>query len=171
MLNGGGLTIKTTLDLRYQRAADKSVAAHVYPTDHAIGGLAIVEPGTGYVRALAQSRPMGSNKKKGETYLNYVVPQRYGDSHGFQAGLDVQGIRAGRGAREGMPADHRIQLAAHDAHPRELSKTCGGYYPSSQVWDVSNSTVGRPVEPLQRHPQSVNTFYAQLEQITGLCKP
>ena len=46
----------------------------------------MVEPGTGNVRALAQSRPMGRDKKLGQTYLNYVVPQRYGDSAGFQAG-------------------------------------------------------------------------------------
>ena len=36
--------------------------------------LAMVEPGTGKVKALAQSRPMGRDKKPGETYLNYVVP-------------------------------------------------------------------------------------------------
>ena len=32
------------IDLRDQDAADKSVAAHVYPTDQAIGALAMVEP-------------------------------------------------------------------------------------------------------------------------------
>ena len=47
LLQSGGLTIKTTLDLDYQKAADTAVAAHVDPTDQAIGGLAMVEPGTG----------------------------------------------------------------------------------------------------------------------------
>src|SRR5512145_742666 len=58
LLNSGGLTIKTTLDPRFQRAADSSVREHVYPTDQAIGGLAMVEPRTGHVRAPGQSPPM-----------------------------------------------------------------------------------------------------------------
>ena len=29
---------------------------------------------------------MGKDKAKGQTYLNYLVPPRYGDSNGFQAG-------------------------------------------------------------------------------------
>ena len=86
LIRSGGLTIRTTIDLRYQAAADKAVRAHVYPTDQALGGLAMVEPGTGDVKAIAQSRPMGRDKPKGETYLNYVVPTKYGDSAGFQAG-------------------------------------------------------------------------------------
>ena len=87
LLRTGGLTIRTTLDTADAgRRPTASVSAHVYPTDQAIGGLAMVEPGTGNVRALAQSRPMGATTKPGQTYLNYVVPQRYGDSAGFQAG-------------------------------------------------------------------------------------
>ena len=42
---------------------------------------------TGEVMAIAQSRPVGGNKKKGQTFLNYVVPPEYGDSGGFQAGI------------------------------------------------------------------------------------
>ena len=71
-----------------------SLATHVIacpvevPTafDSAVGGLAMVEPRTGNVKALSQSRPMGRDRAKGETYLNYVVPERFGDSAGFQAG-------------------------------------------------------------------------------------
>ena len=46
----------------------------------------MVVPKTGAVRALSQSRPMGADKAKGQTYLNYVVPPEYGDANGFQAG-------------------------------------------------------------------------------------
>ena len=59
----GGLRITTTVDLRFQRAADNAVRDSVYPTDQAIGGLAMVEPGTGEVKALSQSRPMGDKSK------------------------------------------------------------------------------------------------------------
>ena len=65
LLYTGGLTIHTTIDLRDQRAADTSVRNHVFPTDQAIGALAMVEPGTGDVKAIAQSRPMGRDAKAG----------------------------------------------------------------------------------------------------------
>jgi membrane peptidoglycan carboxypeptidase len=107
LLKSGGLTIHTTIDLRDQDAADKSVADHVYPTDQAIGGLAMVEPRTGDVKALAQSRPMGRDRKKGETYLNYVVPKRYGDSNGFQAGSTFKAFVLASASKKGIPHDSR----------------------------------------------------------------
>ncbi len=85
-LERGGLTIKTNIDLRMQKAANKAVQSTVKPTDSAIAGMAMVEPGTGKVRALAQSRPMGRDKKKGQSFINFLVPRAYGDSGGFPAG-------------------------------------------------------------------------------------
>jgi membrane peptidoglycan carboxypeptidase len=169
---GGGLTIKTTLDMRDQHAADRSVEAHVYPNDHAIGGLAFVEPGTGYVRALAQSKPMGSNKKKGETYLNYVVPEKYGDSRGFQPGSTFKVFVLAAALKDQVPLNTVINSPRTMHIPENSYKTCGGqYYPSSQFWDVSSSTSVGPMDLYSGTRLSVNTFYAQLEQITGLCKP
>ena len=55
LLFNGGLTIKTTVDLRDQRAADAAVARHVHPTDQAIGGLATVS------RARVRSAPWPSH--------------------------------------------------------------------------------------------------------------
>ena len=49
LLLSGGLTIQTTIDLRFQKAADDSVKSHVFPREQAIGGLAMVEPRTGNV--------------------------------------------------------------------------------------------------------------------------
>jgi membrane peptidoglycan carboxypeptidase len=69
LLYRGGLTIRTTIDMRAQRAADRAVRAHVRPKDRAIGALAMVVPGTGRVKALAQSRPMGSEEADGQTFV------------------------------------------------------------------------------------------------------
>src|SRR3712207_8827652 len=52
-----------------------------YTTLFRSGGLAIVEPGTGEVKALAQSRPMGRDKKAGQTYLNYTIPWERSEEH------------------------------------------------------------------------------------------
>ena len=47
----------------------------------------MVEPGTGDVRALAQSRPMGRDKKpRARPTSTTSSRSRYGDSTGFQAG-------------------------------------------------------------------------------------
>ena len=86
LLERGGLTIKSNIDLSMQAAADDAVRSTVKPTDEAIAALAMVEPGTGKVKAISQSRPMGRSKKRGESYINFVVPTAYGQSGGFPAG-------------------------------------------------------------------------------------
>ncbi len=124
---GGGLTIKTTLDPRYQLAADKAVADHVRATDsQAIGALAMVQPGTGEVKAVAQSRPMGTDKAKGETMLNFTVPTEYGGAAGFQPGSTFKAFVLSAAIKQGIPLNTKfpspnpITVNEHDY------TTCGG---------------------------------------------
>ena len=172
LLNTGGLTIKTTVDLRYQRAADKSVSDHVFPTDQAIGGLAMVVPGTGQVRALAQSRPMGGDKKKGQTYLNYVVPKKYGDANGFQAGSTFKAFVLASAISKGVPLSTQIKSPPQLTIPGDRYRDCSGVVRGT-TWNPHNSTgFGIPSFNLYTGTQlSVNTFFAQLEERTGLCAP
>ena len=58
---GGGLTIQTTVDLALPARGRQRRHERRLPARPGRRGLAMVEPGTGYVRALAQSRPMGNN--------------------------------------------------------------------------------------------------------------
>jgi membrane peptidoglycan carboxypeptidase len=171
LLFSGGLTIKTTLDPRFQRAADASVSRHVHPTDEAIGGLAMVVPGTGEVRALSQSRPMGSNKKKGETYLNYVVPKKYGDANGFQAGSTFKAFVLATAISQGIPLTTQINSPQKVSIPENRYRTCNGYLRSTDVWSPQNSTGVGTFDLYTGTQLSVNTFYAQLEERTGLCGP
>ncbi len=166
----GGLTVKTTVDLRYQRAADRSEAAHVRPRDQAIGGLAMVVPGTGQVRALAQSRPMGANAAKGETYLNYVVPRKYGDSNGFAAGSTFKAFVLASAIRKGIPLSTVINSPQTVSIPAGTYKNCAGQ-PVGAQWDPQNSTGSGPFNLYTGTQRSVNTFFAQLEERTGLCAP
>jgi membrane peptidoglycan carboxypeptidase len=171
MLFTGGLTIKTTVDLRFQRAADKAESAHVRPKDQAIGGLAMVKPGSGEVRALAQSRPMGADAKRGQTYLNYVVPRRYGDSNGFQAGSTFKAFVLAAAISQGTPLSSSIVSPQQVSLPNNRFKTCDGYLRSGDVWQPGNSTGSGTFNLYTGTQRSVNTFYAQLELRTGLCKP
>ena len=171
LLEAGGLTIETTIDPRMQRAADRSVQRHVNPTDQAIGGLAMVEPGSGAVRALAQSRPMGRNKAAGQTFLNYVVPRRYGDSNGFPAGSTFKVFVLAAAIKQGVPLSTQIKSPQSvDIEPREL-KTCDGPLASLDTWSPENSTGSGSFDLYTGTQQSVNTFFAQLEARTGLCDP
>jgi membrane peptidoglycan carboxypeptidase len=171
LLNGGGLTIRTTLDPRFQRAADKGVTGHVNPTDQAIGGLAMVVPGTGEVRALAQSRPMGNKRKDGETYLNYVVPEKYGDANGFQAGSTFKVFVLAAAINQGTPLNHYISAPSTVSLPIDSFSDCKGPIQSDDVWSPSNSTGSGTFNLYTGTQHSVNTFFAQLEQQTGLCEP
>ena len=172
LIYSGGLTIRTTVDLRFQDAADQSVRSNVFKGDEAIGALAMVEPRTGEVKAIAQSRPMGAKKRKGETYLNYVVPQQYGDSNGFQAGSTFKVFVLASAIMQGIPLSQDIASPPQVFLNQGDFEVCDGeFYQSSDTWDPSNSTDSGTFDLYTGTRLSVNTFFAQLEQMTGLCEP
>ncbi len=171
-LKNGGLTINTTIDLDMQRAADASVQSHVFPTDQAIGGLAMVEPGTGDVRALAQSRPMGTDKAAGQTSLNYVVPKKYGAANGFQAGSTFKVFVLASAINQGIPLSTTINSPQELHLDDDEFENCDGPYAGDGMgWDVKNSTGEGTFDLYTGTQKSVNTFFAQLETQTGMCEP
>src|SRR5690606_18732606 len=86
-LNRGGLTIRTAIDPKTQRMAERQLSKVVAPEDSVIATMNMIEPGTGLILAMAQSRPvMGDDAEKGETYYNYSAPPELGGAEGFQAG-------------------------------------------------------------------------------------
>jgi membrane peptidoglycan carboxypeptidase len=171
LLNSGGLTIQTTVDLRFQAAADKATSSHVKPTDNAIGALAMVEPGSGNVRAISQSRPMGRAKKKGQTFLNYVVDSKYGDSNGFQAGSTFKLFVLASAIEQGLPTSTKFRSPQTLHIPQNEFQDCDGPYPNFAPWDVNNSTGQGTFDMYKGTQLSVNTYFAQLEKKTGLCEP
>ena len=171
LINGGGLTINTTVDLDYQRAADAAAKASVRPRDQAIGALAMVKPGSGDVMAIAQSRPMGRERKLGETFLNYVVDSKYGDSNGFQAGSTFKVFVLAAALEQGLPTSTRFNAPEQVNIPQNEFMDCDGPYPVSALWSPSNSTSSGNFDMYQGTQLSVNTYFAQLERRTGLCEP
>jgi membrane peptidoglycan carboxypeptidase len=167
-LETAGLTIKTTLDLRYQKAADNAVDGHVNATDRAIGGLAMVEPGTGEVRALAQSRPMGRDKKIGQTYLNYLVPPEYGHANGFQAGSTFKAFVLATALKKGYPTSTEFSSPDAMTMPGGTYRMCNGQT-NPQAWDVASSTGSGTFDMYTGTQLSINTYYAQLEALVGVC--
>ncbi|MBD4643664.1 penicillin-binding protein, partial [Xanthomonas citri pv. citri] len=70
---------------KVQDAAQNAVSNVVGPKDPVLAGTAIVQPGTGLLMAMAQSRPIMGDKP-GQTYYNYMAPASMGGATGFQAG-------------------------------------------------------------------------------------
>ncbi|MDO9378190.1 MAG: transglycosylase domain-containing protein [Nocardioidaceae bacterium] len=168
----GGLTIRANINLKYQAAADEAVRDNVNPTDAALGLMSLVEPGTGKVKALAQSRPMGDDKKAGETYLNFTVPKQYGDSGGFQAGSTFKIFSLASALEKGMSVGTTINSPAV-YNVRGPYATCDAdrpWYGGSDA-QVKNSTSSGGMNMYTGTRLSVNTFFMQLEKRTGLCQP
>ncbi len=163
----GGLTIKTNIDLRMQKAANDAVKTTVDAKDKAIAGMAMVEPGTGKVRAVAQSRPMGRDKKKGQSYINYTVPRDYGGSGGFPAGSTFKMFTVAAALKQG------IDVGKTYKSPRDMVMPSGTYFDceggGTSKWKVSNSTSSGNMNMYTGTRLSVNTYFAQLERDAGLC--
>ncbi len=163
----GGLTIKTNIDLRMQKAANEAVKSTVDAKDKAVAGMAMVEPGTGKVRAVAQSRPMGRDKKKGQSYINYTVPKAYGGSGGFPAGSTFKMFTVAAALKQG------IDVGKTYNSPRDLVMPAGTYFDceggGTSKWKVSNSTSSGNMNMYTGTRLSVNTYFAQLERDAGLC--
>lgn len=171
LIFSGGLTIRTTIDLDAQAAADEAVSAAVYPEAEAIGGLAMVEPGTGKVRAVAQSRPMGSDRSIGQTYLNYVVNQKYGDSAGFQPGSTFKVFVLAAALEQGLSTSTSFNAQPQMEIPEYEFEDCDGEPYGYGTWSVGNSTSSGYMDMYRGTRESVNTYFAQLEAETGICEP
>ena len=113
VLERGGLTIKSTIDLR--DAEGDQQGGHVDRRAQRTGrsaSIALVEPGTGKVRGVAQSRPMGRDKKAGESYINFAVPAALRRLRRLPGRVDVQDVHGRRGPEEGHPGHQDLQRAA-----------------------------------------------------------
>ena len=123
----------------------------VNPTDQAIGALAMVQPGTGEVLGISQSRPMGRDKKKGQTFLNYVVDSKYGDSNGFQAGSTFKVFVLAAALEQGLPTSTRFKSAPSRWTSPERLPRLRRPLPSHSTW-TPGTTPRRPAAAL-RHVQ------------------
>lgn len=166
-LKRGGLTIKSNIDVRMQKAANDAVYSTVKATDKAIGALAMIEPGTGKVRALTQSRKMGRDKKAGQSFINFTVPRGFGDSGGFPAGSTFKLFTVAAALKQGIPVSQTFKSPAKLTVPSGTYFDCEGR--GTSTWQVGNSTSSGTMNMYTGTRLSVNTYFAQLEKKAGLC--
>lgn len=167
----GGLTIETAIDPDTQDVTQRAVSRVVGATDPLIAAMDVVEPGTGRVLAMAQSRPvMGEDSKAGETYWNYSVPPALGGAQGFQAGSTFKAFTAAAALEKGIPLSQRYDARQKIDFSGASFDTCEGRQQVVGDFEVSNSTgTSGVMDMYTAAEQSVNTYFVRLALDVGMC--
>ncbi|WP_020134526.1 transglycosylase domain-containing protein [Streptomyces sp. 351MFTsu5.1] len=168
--NQGGLTIRTTMDPQAQKSVQRSIKDHVYQKDQVATAATIVQPGTGRILAMGQSRPYGIDTKKNETTLNLSVNSDMGGGAGYQPGSTFKPIVAAAAIEGGKPATQIYPSPYKMDYPSPV-QLC-----DNKVWNEkgvsltneNESEVG-PYDMKTATAKSVNTYYVQLISDIGVC--
>ncbi|MDR0836839.1 MAG: penicillin-binding protein [Propionibacteriaceae bacterium] len=169
MLRTGGFTITLTIEPEAMDAALAAVSERAGAIDPVIAVTASVEPGTGKILSMAQSRPvMGLNVEEGETYYNYAVDAPMGGAEGFQAGSTFKVFTLATALSQGASLGHYYDS------PRSLAvngpfESCTDVFTTR--WQVGNFAGENNgwITLLQATVGSVNTYFAQLIRDVGVC--
>ncbi|WP_123661737.1 transglycosylase domain-containing protein [Actinocorallia herbida] len=167
----GGLTIRTTLDWKTQKAAHKALLRHV-PAKNDEGKAAaqvLVEPGTGEIKGMDVGRELGPNEQRGKTWINFAADADHGTSIGMAAGSTFKAFTLAAAFDQGMAIGDRI--TAPRGYAPTGFKDCKGKDVSDTkvLTNSSDGEGGRSFSLLTGSWHSVNTFFLLLEKKVGLC--
>ncbi|MFD3538886.1 transglycosylase domain-containing protein [Streptomyces sp. NPDC058662] len=173
--NQGGLTVRTTLDPQSQDAANESIKDHVYQEDSIATAVTMVQPGTGRVLAMGQSKPYGFGKN--ETQINYSVDKRMGGSNfGFQVGSTFKPFIAAAALERGMPPTKVYGAPNRIEYPSPIPKCDGTQWlnlrdGSGKTATAENETEDEigPYALRTAMEKSINTYFVEMIGEIGLC--
>lgn len=157
LLTRGGLTIRTTVDQRLQRAAQEAVERRVRPDDTPLAAQAMVVPGTGEVRAMVTSRPLTGRDgrigfQQGSTAMVYTL------AAALESGLRYE---------DGFPRTREYRAPSYSAFKNCKGQSVGD--PSHSVRDRKRSD-GAFATLRSGTWAADNTFFLKLTEKLGLCE-
>lgn len=164
--NTGGLTITTTLQPQAQKSLLNGISDHVYKSDIISAAMTMVQPGTGKVVAMGQSKPYGFGKN--ETQINYSVNADMGGGGGFQNGSTFKPITAAAALEAGYkpaqtyPAPYKMQYP-------DVTTCSGSTLHSTVTTQNEMKTEVGPFAMPEALKKSINTYFVALEADVGLC--
>jgi membrane peptidoglycan carboxypeptidase len=180
LLATGGLHIYTTLSPQDQSSATYAVNYVVpaqngyYNPGNNVDTTVLVQPGTGHVMAIAEDRPYGTGKN--QTEVDYAVNAPYGGQDGVQTGSSSKLFTLLTALEQGIPFGFQLSVPYSTTVYGYTSCTgapAGSYDPATQqgYWNVVNASTGDhgTFTLYTGTAQSINTFFAELEQKVGLC--
>ena len=169
VLNLGGLTIKTTLDPKAQKASQTAVDEKI-PFDDPSGkaaAITMMRPGTGEITAMAQNRKWGRSGA-GYTTVNYNTPVDSNGTVGFQAGSTFKAFTIAAAFKQGWDPFEVIGAPAKKTFENFVECETGDKF---APYEVQNSTSSGAFDILSAAAFSVNTYFVGLEEKLGLCDP
>ncbi|MEV0419778.1 transglycosylase domain-containing protein [Streptosporangium canum] len=171
----GGVVLRTTVDPVAQRAAQRAISARVDPRDTEVAAEAMIEPGTGRIRAMAASKKYGRNSGNTNngprTTYNLPADVAHGGGQGFQAGSTFKVFTLTTALNKGWRFDEGFMTPGRFV-PASGYVDCRGRKvndPNAEVFNASGEGKGGPQSISTGTWKSVNIFYMMLERRVGLC--
>lgn len=177
-VNTGGLKIKTTLRRDWQKKMHQDLTERVPNGDPSGVGAAsaMIEPGTGKVRAIAQTSQYKVGLDRASTKYSeqaWTYPTRYGGTNGFAIGSTAKMYALVAALKQGKPMESTVNAPRaglgnpHTFMPTEFDPSCTAGAP----WEVQNDfdSGGKPLTLRYATEQSINTAFAQLASDIGSC--
>ncbi|WP_330348785.1 transglycosylase domain-containing protein [Streptomyces sp. NBC_00582] len=168
--NQGGLTIRTTLDPQSQKSVQDSLKKHVYKSDKVAAAATLVEPGTGKILGMGQSKPYGYGKN--ETEYNYSVNASMGGSNfGFPTGSTFKPFVAAAAIEEGRPANQTYSAPYEMQYPATVQTCSGSPWRNDGGYKLENESESEkgPYDLQTAMAKSVNTYFVQMLADIGMC--
>jgi membrane peptidoglycan carboxypeptidase len=156
----GGLRVRTTLDPQVQAAAQAAVMNVIPATDRALAVLAVVEPGTGKVLAIAANRTYSSSKKPGTTKFGIGYTPL-----GFLPGSTFKMFTLVTALQQQLPVSTSFYAPGCYTSKIYVTHNVG---PCQGFSNAGDETEAGTFDLASGTWFSVNTFFIQLEEKVGL---